>query len=62
MGFSTDYLYCFHYPGSMGYLIFCCHRVAMDSYKQHIDFEYFLLIFACILGFRLANFGVLSTA
>lgn len=28
MGFSTDYLYCFHYSGSTGYLIFCCQDVA----------------------------------
>ena len=29
MRFSTDYLYCFHYSDGMGYLIFCCHSVAM---------------------------------
>ena len=62
MGFSSDYLYYFHYSDSMGYLIFCCHSVAMDSYKQHIVFKYFLLIFACVLGFRFANLGVFSTA
>ena len=28
MGFSSDYLYYFHYSDSMGYLIFCCHSVA----------------------------------
>ena len=28
MGFSTDYLYYFHYSGSIGYLTFCCHSVA----------------------------------
>jgi len=28
MRFSTDYLYCFHYSGGIGYLIFCCHSVA----------------------------------
>ena len=28
MGFSSEYLYCFHYPNSLGYLIFCCHGVA----------------------------------
>lgn len=28
MGFGSDYLRCFHYPGGLGYLIFCCHCVA----------------------------------
>ncbi len=28
MEFSTYYLYYFHYSGSLGYLIFCCHGVA----------------------------------
>ena len=61
MEFSSDYLDYFHYSDGMGYLIFCCHSVAMDRQKQHMLSEYFLLIFACVLGFRLANFGVFST-
>lgn len=28
IGFDSDYLYCFHYSDSMGYLVFCCHNVA----------------------------------
>lgn len=28
MGFSSECLYCFHYPDSLGHLIFCCHGVA----------------------------------
>ena len=28
MGFGSGYLDCFHYPDSLGYLIFCCHIVA----------------------------------
>ena len=28
MGFGSECLYCFHYPDSLGYLIFCCHGVA----------------------------------
>lgn len=28
MRFSSDYLDCFHYPDSWGYLIICCHCVA----------------------------------
>ena len=31
MGFSTDYLYYFHYSDSFGYLIFCCQNVAMKT-------------------------------
>ena len=34
MGFSTDYLYCFHYSGSTGYLIFCCHSVATKKWSS----------------------------
>ena len=42
MGFSPDYLYYFHYSDSIGYLIFCCHTVAVAialqlSYKQTLD-------------------------
>jgi len=29
MGFGLDYLDYFHYSDSRGYLIFCCHSVAM---------------------------------
>ncbi len=32
MGFSSDYLYYFHYSNSMGYLIFCCHSVATKQW------------------------------
>jgi len=46
---------------SMGYLFFCCQSVAMDNYKQHIAFVYYLLIVAFVLSFRLANFGVFAT-
>lgn len=31
---------------------------ATDNYKQHIVFEYFLLIFACVLGFRLVLLSI----
>ena len=31
MGFGSEYLDYFHYSDSMGYLIFCCHTVAIDS-------------------------------
>lgn len=34
MGFSTDYLYYFHYSGSIGYLIFCCHSVATRALQN----------------------------
>ena len=27
-GICSECLYCFHYPDSLGYLIFCCHGVA----------------------------------
>ena len=36
MGFSSECLYCFHYPDSLGYLIFCCHGVAMKNAKSYI--------------------------
>ena len=36
MGFSSEYLYCFHYPDSLGYLIFCCHCV--DNNRGCISF------------------------
>ena len=36
----------------------CCHGWA----KQHMLFEHFLSIFACVFGFRFANLGVISTA
>jgi len=28
MKFGSNYLQYFHYSGSLGYLIFCCHGVA----------------------------------
>ena len=31
MGFSSNYLDCFHYSDGLGYLIFCCHSVATHS-------------------------------
>ena len=37
MGFSTDYLYFFHYSGNTSYLIFCCHGVA----TKRKDYERF---------------------
>lgn len=30
MGFSSDYLYYFHYSDSIGYLIFCCHSIVTN--------------------------------
>ena len=36
MGFSSNYLDCFHYSDGLGYLIFCCHSVATEDGLKHL--------------------------
>ena len=59
MEFSSGYWHYFHYSDSRGYLIFCCHCVAMKSYcinniiawlcdELKGNFYYTLEIYSCI--------------